>query len=308
MNKSDFAHSAGLKKASLDKPLEIDWLNNENVRPYIFMRTENLIEKPGAFTKCKWFDQKPIFKNPLMMNEVAFGDAILNIEAKAFQKSSMPMPRWVFYDCAILPGFVGGFAQKTTTLSETYCKTIGVNQELEWTPLSLFIIIPSLRKGEWVAHNLCTANSLVGDQDQHYALGFLTKAFGLWHANVEILCGMTQWQSPSIRLHSQYGPFEVLTAYTPIHSHATTLTYRSPVIGDYWPTFFTKNFGLKGEAKSKNSLSYVPTDIVVDPKDTASLKAFQRRIENDEGPFYLNPQEIRTQALDSPLKIYRLGK
>ncbi len=297
------AKSSGLKKAALDKPLDIDWLNDENVRPYVFMRTENLIEKPGAHTKCNWFKQKPIFKNPLLMDEVAFGDAILNLESKAFQKSAMPMPRWVFYDCALLPGFVGGFVRKTSTLSETYCKAMNVNQELEWTPLSLFIIIPSLRKGEWVAHNLCTANGLVGEQDQHYALGFLTKAFGLWHANVEIVCGMTQWQSPSIRLHSHYGPFEVLTAYTPIHSHAETLTYRSRINGDYWPTFFTKT----QDAKSKSASNYVASDIVVDPKDEASLKAFQRRIENADGPFYLNPQEIRTQALDAPMKIYRLG-
>src|SRR6185437_5361315 len=103
------------------------------------------------------------------------------------------------------------------------------------------IIIPTIRKGEWVAHNLCTANSLVDEGDQLYALGFFTKAFGLWYASVEILCGFAQWQSPALRLHSHYGSFEILTAYTPIHSHARTLTYRSIINGAYWPTFFNKN-------------------------------------------------------------------
>lgn len=288
----------------MSKPLDIDWLNSDHVRPYVFMRKENMDSKPGIHTKCGWFKNDPVFINPLLMGQVYFGDAILNLESKAFQKSSMPMPRWVFYDCAILPGFVGGFAQKTSTLSKSYCDTIGVNQDLEWTPISLFIIIPSLRKGEWVAHNLCTANSLVDEKDQHYALGFLTKAFGLWFTNAEVLCGMTQWQSPSIRLHSHYGPFEVLTAFTPIHSHAETLTYRSRITGDYWPTFFSKEVAGSG---SKNQSKYLDSKIIVDPKDQSSLKDFQRHIESGEGPFYLNPAEIRTQALDSPLKIYRIS-
>jgi hypothetical protein len=291
-------------KVAIDKPPDIPWLSDENVRPYVYMRKENLFAKPGSHLKCNWFKFSPIYKNPLVMGDVGFGDAILNLESKAFQKSAMPMPRWVFYDCALVPGFVGGFARKTSTLSKTYRDTIGVNDELDWTPLSLFIIIPSLRKGEWVAHNLCTANSLVGEKDQHYALGFLTKAFGLWYANVEVLCGMTQWQSPSIRLHSHYGPFEILTAYTPIHSYARTLTYRSRLTTEYWPTFFSK----EKETENPGLISrYKATDIVVDPKDDDSLKSLQMRIQNEEGPFYLNPTEIRTKALDAALKIYRIS-
>src|SRR6185437_877441 len=224
----------------MDRVPDIAWLRDENVRPYVYMRKENLFAKPGSHVECDWFKSSPIYRNPLFMEDVAFGDAILTLESKAFQKSAMPMPRWVFYDCALLPGFVGGFARRTSTLSEDFRRTVGINAALDWTPLSLFIIIPSLRKGEWVAHNLCTANSLVGEGDQHYALGFLTKAFGLWYANVEVLCGMTQWQSPSIRLHSHYGPFQIVTAYTPIHSYARTLTYSSRLSADFWPTFFSR--------------------------------------------------------------------
>ena len=49
----------------------------------------------------------------------------------------------------------------------------------EWTPLSLFITIPSMGPdGEWVAHNLCSANCLLPKEDRFYGLGFLSK--GLW--------------------------------------------------------------------------------------------------------------------------------
>ncbi len=276
-----------------------EWLQSDDIRPYIFMRKENLFAHPGSYTKCDWFKKPPIYLNPLHMDQSAFGDQILNLEFKAFGKAGLQMPRWVFYDCAIMPGFVCGFAQRTKSLPQSYCEGVGVDHNLEWTPLSLFIIIPTIRRGEWVAHNLCTANAIMTEQDRLYALGFYTKAFGLWYANVEILCGFAQWQSPSIRLHSHYGSFEILTAYTPIHSHARTLSYRTIVNGEYWPTFFTKD----GDGLNSR---YEATNFVIDPKNDDSLIGFQKRLEGDEGPFFLNPHEIRTQPLDAPLRIYRL--
>ena len=287
------------KTTSSHKIKSIDWLESDDYTPYIYMRKENIFSNPGTRLNCTWFKKKPLFKNPLVMNEVSFADQILNLESKAFQKTAMPMPRWVFYDCGIIPGFVCGFAQKTSTLSSKHEEVIGINRELDWTPISLFIIIPTIRKGEWVAHNLCTVNSLLGEKEQRYALGFLSKAFGLWYANVEILCGMTQWQSPSIRLHSNYGPFEVLTAYTPVHSFARTLTYRTRLDLDYWPSFINQK-GYKDEVSKKSPV------FAVDPKNDESLKTFQRRIEKGEGPFFLSAKEIRSQPLDAPLNVYRL--
>lgn len=278
---------------------DISWLEIEDIRPYIFMRKENLFSQPGSYTKCDWFKNKPIYRNPLHIDQKAFADQILNLESKAFQHSGMPMPRWVFYDCAIMPGFVCGFAQRTETLPRSYREQVGVDPDLDWTPISLFIIIPTVRRGEWVAHNLCTANSLTDKSDHLYALGFLTKAFGLWYANVEILCGFAQWQSPSIRLHSHYGSFEILTAYTPIHSHARTLTYRTIIDGKCWPTFFTKN----GDEMNGR---YAAMDFTVDPRSDHSLISFQHRLERDEGPFFLDPHEIRTEPLDAPLRVYRM--
>lgn len=277
----------------------VGWVDSPDIRPYIYMRKENLFSKPGSKLECGWFTNSPIIKNPLAVSDVNFADQILNLEAKAFQKSGMPMPRWVFYDCAIMPGFVCGFAQKTSTLSKHYKSTVGIDENLDWTPLSLFIIIPTVRKGEWVAHNLCTSNSLIDKNESKYALGFLTKAFGLWYANVEILCGMTQWQSPAIRLHSSYGPFEVLTAYTPVHSYARTLTYRTKLDFSYWPSFLNH----KGY---KDAIHGDKPAFLVDPKSDESLKSFQRKIEDGGGPFFLSSKQIRTSDLAASLSVFRL--
>lgn len=277
-----------------------DWLKSGDIRPYVFMRQDNGFRISDKKRDLDWFPFEPIVKNPLRMEDVNFADQILNLEGRAFATADMKMPRWVFYDCAVMPGFVGGFAYRTSKMSQAVKEKLGVKDDLEFTPISLFIIIPSLNPGEWVAHNLCTMNSLVDKEDQIYALGFITKAFGLWYANVGTLCGMTQWLSPAIRLHSHFGPFEILTAYTPVHSYARTLTYRSRIDLDYWPTFFNK----KVLAASKQ---FVDSGYLVDPKDDESLKMLQKRIENGDGPFYFNPSEIRTQPLDMPLKVYRLA-
>lgn len=277
-----------------------DWLKSGDIRPYVFMRQDNGFRISDKKRDLDWFPFEPIVKNPLRMEDVNFADQILNLEGRAFATADMKMPRWVFYDCAVMPGFVGGFAYRTSKMSQAVKEKLGAKDDLEFTPISLFIIIPSLNPGEWVAHNLCTMNSLVDKEDQIYALGFITKAFGLWYANVGTLCGMTQWLSPAIRLHSHFGPFEILTAYTPVHSYARTLTYRSRIDLDYWPTFFNK----KVLAASKQ---FVDSGYLVDPKDDESLKMLQKRIENGDGPFYFNPSEIRTQPLDMPLKVYRLA-
>jgi hypothetical protein len=284
----------------LDTTGRLSWLRDENIRPYVFVRPENRIDEPGIqHPGLDWFPHEVLYKNPLEMDEVRFADQILYLETKAFGPSGMAMPRWVFYDCAILPGFVAGFAYRTSALPDAVRRAVSVEDGDEWTPLSLFIIIPTMsHKGEWVAHNLCSINSLLAKEDAFYGIGFLSKAFSLWYANVVTCCGMTQWTSPSVRLHAHYGDFEVLTAYTPVHSYSRTLTYRVKVDIDRWSQFFTKKSvgGFHG--------LYQKAGFEVDPTDEASLKSFQRRLEKGTGPFYLDGAETIAKELTDPLTVY----
>lgn len=287
-------HSSG----ELSKLDQLDWLDGESIRPYVFVRDENRIHGPGRRFQLDWFPMKPIYKNPLHMKEVDFADQILRLESKAFAASNMPMPRWVFYDCAIVPGFVAGFAIKRSKASKQLLDILTPTDDSEWIPISLFIIIPSMGKREWVAHNLCSVNSLLPRGQGYHGLGFLTKAFGLWYANVEICCGITQWTSPALKLHTHYGDFEVLTAYTPIHSYAQTLTYRLTVNTEEWKRFFTK------EESKDFDRQYKPSEHEVFPENEASLKALQGRLEQGKQRFFLNPAQIRRQSLQEPLRIY----
>jgi hypothetical protein len=281
----------------------LDWLASKDLMPYVYVRPENRIEKPGQRFPLNWFtaeELKPIYKNPLQMKEVDFADQILRLETAAFSASNMPMPRWVFYDCAIMPGFVAGFAIRRSKATKEMLEILKPAPETEWLPISLFIMIPTMAPKEWVAHNLCSINSMIPKEQSIYGLGFLTKAFGLWYANVEVLCGITQWSSPAVRLHTHYGDFEVLTAYTPVHSYAKTLTYRMVTDSKEWRRFFSS------EQAADFFDKYEEAGFEVDPKSEDSLIAFQTKLEAGGVKYYLNATQIRTQPLENTLKVYQL--
>lgn len=277
------------------------WLSEygEDVRPYVYVRPDNKIQNPGSRHELDWFRHDPIYKNPLDLKELEFAEQIYYIEHKAFGPANMAMPRWVFYDCAIMPGFVAGYAMRTSRLPDSIKKVMRFDERMEWTPLSLFIIIPSMAKGQWVAHNLCAINSLLSEKDRFYGLGFLSKAFGLWYANVESCCGMTQWGSPALKLHTHYGHMEIMTSYTPVHSHAKTLTYRVEVDTNCWEQFFTREADLAFLEK------YGPAGFQLDPKDEKSMIALHEKIQKGDGPFFLSAAEIQSGKLTDPLNVYR---
>lgn len=277
-----------------------DWMHTGDIRPYVFVRPENKILQPGTRHKLDWFRFDPILKNPLSLTELPFAEAIYQIEWKSFGKQDLAIPRWVFYDCAAMPGFVAGFAGRTSKLPKKILELLNYSPENEWCPLSLFITIPTMHKGEWVAYDLCSVNSFLPQDEHFYGLGFLSKAFALWYANINQCSGMTQWGSPSLKLHSHYGHLEMIGAYAPLHTHAKTMTYRCEVNTDCWERFYTRETDL---AFLEN---YGPTDMQVDPGNEASMISVQNKIQNNEGPFYLSAGEIAHKGLRDPLTIYKL--
>lgn len=277
----------------------VDWLKREDIRPYIFVREHNRDMAVAQPKELDWFTQEPLEFSPMRMQEVHFANQILALENLAFSHSDMAMPRWVFYDCAVMPGFVAGFAQKTETLSPSVKSILKPDKSMEWTPISLFIIIPTMAPGEWVAHNLCSINHMLPKEQRFYGLGFLSKAFGLWQADIDVCCGITQWNSPARKLHSHYGRFEILTAYTPVHDYAGTITYRLKVDFNQWRKFFSK----KDDVEFLNEFEYAGFE--VDPTREGSLIDFQRRIEEKKESYFLNSTEIRHNPIDQPLKIYK---
>lgn len=287
--------------SQLETHPRLDWLDFDNVRPYVYVREDLRVKNPGSSYDIDWFNNvEPIWFNPLHQEQVEYSNLILNLEAKAFASSGLGMDRWVFYDCAIMPGFVAGFAHKTETLPEAFKKALGKEEiKRKWTPISLFIVIPTMKPGEWFAHNLCSINSLVKKEEKLHGLGFLTKAFGLWYANITNCCGATQWKSPARRLHSLYGDFQLLTTYTPTHTYPKTITYRLDVKPERWGKFFWP------EPSDSFGENYENTGEKIDPTNEADLIAWQDKIQTGGGPYYLKSYEVLSEPLEGPYSIYR---
>jgi hypothetical protein len=276
----------------------VNWMDSEDVRPYVCVRSQNKVPHPGRKHKLDWFRYAPVYIDPLDLSDLDFIEQIYYLEGKAFGPTNMAMPRWVFYDCAVMPGFTGGFAIRTSKLPPVLKRCLQHGFKHEWTPVSLFIMIPTMTKSEWVAHNLCSINSILPKEEQFYGLGFLSKAFGLWYANVEALCGMTQWGGPAIKLHSHYGTMELLSSYSPVHSYAKTLTYRLAVDPLKWEKFFLRVEDAVFDEK------FEPTGLKIDPLSEPSMIETQHRIEKGEGPFFLSAAEIGRQSPKDPLTLY----
>ena len=75
---------------------------------------------------------------------------------------------------------------------------------------------------------------------------------------------------------------QIMTSYTPVHSHAKTLTYRVEVNTDCWEKFFTRQPDLSFLEK------YGPSGLFIDPRDEKSMIELHKKIQNAEGDYYLS--------------------
>jgi len=272
----------------------LDWFHDAAVRPYVFVRKENRPQKPGSLHQFQ-FQQNILVKDPFEMDEADFATQILRLENRAFASLGLVLPRWAFYDCSLMPGMVVGFAMKTTSLPESIRQAVPINDKLEYTPVSLFICIPTNEDQHWVAHNLCSVSSLLESDERWSKLGFLTKAFGLWYFNIKYLYGMTQWGSSALKVHTHYGRFQVVSAYNVIHDYPDTLTYKVDVDSNYWTSFM--NSKIHKESALKDS------GIAIDPEDKKAMQDFHRQIQNAGQSYYLRAEDFAQGAL-SKVPIY----
>jgi hypothetical protein len=147
-----------------------------------------------------------------------------------FDPIGMKMPKWVFYDCAEVPGGIFGFARRAHELPEWARRALGadVDDYDGPIPLSMFVAIPMLEPDAWHTYSLSSLNE-VAPGSAPAGLRILTKAIGLQLLDIKKAYGATQWRSPTLAIHARFGPLDLITAWTPAHSDPRTLTYSSPV-------------------------------------------------------------------------------
>lgn len=277
-----------------------EWMKQGFIRPYVLTNREHKVRAPGTLYSFEWFDKKPIVKDAFKVSELEFANQVMKLDSLAFGSTDMVTPRWVFYDCAVVPGLITGFAIERSRLPEALEKKMNPPVDLDWVPLSLFIVIPTIKPGYWAAHNLGSVNELLPKDQRFSGLGFLSKAFGLWYGNIKRLYGVTQWGKPALRLHANYGDLELVTAYTPVHTYAHTLTYKLGVDTNRWFDFFSDQ-----PSQDTFLAEYSTTGLKIDPSSVESAKQIQSLLEEGRGPFFLNGYEVLTKDLNQPLEIYK---
>ena len=66
--------------------------------------------------------------DPLKVRSGPFLHILQRLNELTFGAKGMPMPRWVFYDCAEVPGGIFGFARPAAELPEWVLRALGVEE------------------------------------------------------------------------------------------------------------------------------------------------------------------------------------
>jgi hypothetical protein len=205
--------------------------------------------------------------NPYDLESAPFLTLLQRFDELAYGPRGMVMPRWVFYDCAEMVGGLFGFGRRARHLPEWVQASLAVEQGYSgFVPLSLLILIPMLEPGAFLCTTLCSINQ-VSPGAAPAGLRVLTLALGLQVFPVRTLYATSQWRSPTLAVHSRFGPLEVLTAYTPAHSLPATVTFRLPV----------------SEGRLRRALGHCELQLrrprLVDADDEMGLRRLQEEIE-----------------------------
>jgi len=195
------------------------------------------------------------------------------LDRLTFGPEGMPMPRWVFYDCAEIPGAIFGFAKRPRDLAPAVRDALGlVPDEAGLVPFSMYIAIPIRPPDIWFGHNLASLNPTFPALGLR-GLASITKALGLVAFRSTQQIGATQWDSDALHIHTRFGPLDLLTAWTPAHLEAATLTYRLHV---------TDPAVRHALGDPRVSLPYPDPDFEIDAGSFGEMEALQERIEAGE--------------------------
>lgn len=211
--------------------------------------------------------------DPTRMDSEPFCNLLQSLDGRTFGPEGMPMDKWVFYDICYMPGAVFGFGKHSSQLSDRAKEVFALDPDYEGlVPYAMYIAIPMAEKGAWMGHNLASIAPLLPEEKLR-GLGTLTKAMGLKCFQTRNFYGATQWSSTALYIHVKFGPIDLLTAYTPAHSEAKTLTYRFEA---------SDHALLAAVGNPEYSFDRPEPELWIEARDTEAMIALQDRIEAGE--------------------------
>ena len=230
--------------------------------------------------------------DPTRLESALFLNLLQKLDGLTFGPEGMPMDKWVFYNCAELPGFIYGFATPASDLNAGERLLFGVpDGYFGPVPISMYIAIPMFEEGAWFGHNLASLNRVL--PHRHFkGLGTITKALALKAFGVKHFFGATQWDSRALYIHTKFGPLDLVTAYTPAHSIPLTLTYAFDVCDD----------GLRAVlGDPEHTIAFPEPTMSLDGGDEDAIRGIQSEIESGTRYQLVGPPSIQGGRVIHPL-------
>jgi hypothetical protein len=217
---------------------------------------------------------------------------VKRLDALTFGPMGLTMPDWVFYDCAVMPGAVFGFARPAGAVHPWVRRVLEVPDGYDGlVPLSLFIAIPMAHRQATLVYTLCSVNQAAPGSAPE-GLWRLTLAGGTAALGRDEIVGTVQWRSPRLGLFSGLGPLELLTAWTPAHDNPTTCTFRCKVDDEARHRLLLADIRDIGDVQR-----------YLDADDHESMRALQAEIEAGRYVAIAGPAEVRGSETRIPLHV-----
>lgn len=235
--------------------------------------------------------------DPTRMESCEVFDRLAALDALTFGPEGMPMPRWMFYELAALPGAIFGFGVRAESLGPGPRERLQLPADARGlVPVSMYIAIPVEPPGVWCGHNLASLNRALPELGLHGLAG-VTKAAALRCLRCRKQIGATQWDSDALFVHTKLGLLELLSAWTPAHAFAETLTYRLAVT----EAGLRVAMGVPGAS----AIDRPRADFEIDADDHDAMRRLQQRIE--AGGRYTIVGKPRLTGVGRCVPIARIG-
>ena len=230
--------------------------------------------------------------DPLRSEGREFINLVKHLDEMAYGPLGLSMPSWVFYDCAVMPGAVFGFARRAAGLPDWVKKVLKVPETFQGlVPLSIFVAIPMVNREASLIYTLCSINQIAAGAAPE-GLWRLTLAAGTAALGVEAMVGTAQWRSPHLGLYAALGPLELMTSWTPAHDNPATCTFRVKTHE------YARERLLRGDLIGPEGIHRY-----LDADDFEAMRALQVEIESGLRVAVAGPAEIRGSETRVPLQI-----
>lgn len=164
--------------------------------------------------------------DPHRVDVEPFVACLARLDALVGSDLDMALPRWALYDCGVVAGAVFGFARAPHDLPRALLDRLEVDSgSTGLVPVSMVVVLPLPGPGAWHTFALRSVNQTFPGAVPR-GLRLMTEVLALSCLEARSGWVATPWRAPAVPVLARFGPIELVTAWTPAHTHPATFTGR----------------------------------------------------------------------------------